>query len=80
MSPLLRRITWTRVIATGACLTALATYAVFVPPPSYAVGACECKFAGVAYTEGACNGNQSCQCMHGDDGCFNCKWLNDPQC
>ena len=79
MSPLLKKITWTRVIATSACLTALATYALFAPAPAYSA-ACECKLAGLYYSEGACVGNQSCQCIHFENGACSCKWLNDPNC
>jgi hypothetical protein len=42
LNSLLKKLTWTRVIATSACLTSLATYALFAPSPASAL-ACECK-------------------------------------
>jgi len=76
--------TWTRIIALAACLIALATYSAFSPAPSRAsiepfycseAGCkCECTKDGKKTTEGGCVGNQTCQCMHGDNGCYNCGW------
>jgi hypothetical protein len=76
-----RKLTWTRVVAAGACLVALTVYSAFTPTPSHAeyaplLGACECKAGNEGtFTEGACHNNQTCECVHGDDGCANCIWV-----
>jgi hypothetical protein len=75
------KLTLSRIIATGACLTALVAYSAFSPAVSYADPlcaeggcACECKFGGGTYSEGACLNGKSCACIHGDNGCSNCVW------
>ena len=78
--PLRRKITWARVVATCACLMALAAYSLFAPDRSYAddfclEGGCECKcvYAGQNYSEGATRGGQTCVCIHYDTSC-SCSW------
>jgi hypothetical protein len=77
-----RRMTWARVIAASACLTALAVYSVFSPPASRAdieplcdVGCCQCSYGTGTYTEGACHHGSSCTCEHYQDGSCRCTWV-----
>jgi hypothetical protein len=77
--PSRKRLTWTRIVATAACLVALATYSAFAPR-SYAddfciEGGCDCNCqAGGTYSEGACHNNQTCSCIHYDTSC-SCRWV-----
>ncbi len=71
------RITFTRIIATIACLVALVAYAAYSPAPAYACEeggcACECVKNGKKTSEGGCSGGQLCSCIHFDTGC-SCSW------
>jgi hypothetical protein len=69
------KVTWTRVVATGACLLALSAYSAFAPAPSSAASACQCKFQSFNYSEGTCLNGSWCLCMYGDNGCYNCRWV-----
>ena len=77
------KLPWSRVIATGTCLVALAVYSAFDPTPSRAGVApicaeggcgCECSLSNKKYSEGACVNNQTCMCIHGDNACP-CSWV-----
>ncbi len=68
-----------RIIATFACLVALATYSAFAPATSAEIapvdGCCTCAYGSGTYAEGACRSGQACVCIHFDNGC-QCSWTN----
>jgi hypothetical protein len=69
------RLTFTRIVATVACLIALVAYTAYSPVPAYACAGdcCECVKDGKKTSEGGCSGGQLCSCIHFDDGC-SCSW------
>jgi hypothetical protein len=76
------RITLTRIVATIACLLAIAAYGAFKPQVTRAECteegcSCECTYGQGTYTEGACRGGQLCSCIHqmpDPNACNSCSW------
>lgn len=71
------RITFTRIVATVACLIALVAYTAYSPVPAYACAdadCCQCTKDGKSTSEGGCSGGQLCSCIHFDNGACSCSW------
>jgi hypothetical protein len=76
--PLLKSISYFRLIAVTACLSAVVAYSSYTPKVAYACaegGCCVCVSAGVEYSGGDCKGKAECVCMYQNGQCVGCQWV-----
>jgi len=78
--PLLKSISYLRLIAVAACLSAVVAYSTYTPKVVYACaegGCCACVSNGVEYSGGDCKGKAECVCMYQNQQCVGCQWVQN---
>ena len=73
---LLGRIRSPRVLAVVFCVFAMPIFSFpTTSTEAYVESECVCRFAGLAYSDGACLNNQTCVCNYPETGPCVCKWI-----